>query len=586
MDPLRRSVGLPVSFPLTTPKSAEVKLPEAPAVGQCALPSEAGVIHLPPPAPLKLHPPSTHLPFVRPLHLEAEPASEPAAATKKFSQKGTLSAEDPAARRWLEQGVPFGEALAERFGIPSEGTLNGFLTRKDGEVVFGGVANLNHLAREHGSPLEVVVLPQITRNVEAMQGAADAAREKTGYPGRFLYAYATKSNYEADVVRTALEARTHYETSSTVDIGIATRLFTEGKLPPDRLIVAHGSKDSNYLEALIRFRSKGADNIVAVIDDLRELDTLLASGQTFKLGIREREAALESGSLGNDRFGLSAQRIDEMLEKLDQARREGKPPQDIVLYHAMVGRQITDPREYAELLKPSLHRYAELRKKTPSMTIFNIGGGMGTDAFSFDFHFDKEEFFRLLMNEAMETCLEHGVPPPDLMGELGRYTVANHVAHLLRVGEVKEGSAKNPADWYLLDGSLLVTAPNMMLLGKDLMLLPVDGWERPMAPVRFGSRDTCDSLDIYPAANKPPMLAPQVSEEGLTTALFGTGAYSPIIKGIGGAHHCLSREAKRIVFEEKDGQLVQRERGAQESATIERRLGYVPPAQGTRSRLA
>ena len=64
---------------------------------------------------------------------------------------------------------------------------------------------------------------------------------------------------------------------------------------------------------------------------------------------------------------------------------------------------------------------------------------------------------------------------------------------------------------------------------------------------------------------------------GLVVAVFGVGAYQQMISGRGGAHHCLSPEPRRIIFEEKDGQLVQRVEAAQTQAELMRLIGYQSP---------
>ncbi|NTW00300.1 MAG: arginine decarboxylase, partial [Oscillochloris sp.] len=105
----------------------------------------------------------------------------------------------------------YAEYMKDRHGFSGEGRLTDFLTRENDQLLLGGRANLNELAQSHGAPLEVVYTPQITTQVERMRTWAEQARGHSEYQGAFLYAYATKANFAAEAVETALAAGAHYE---------------------------------------------------------------------------------------------------------------------------------------------------------------------------------------------------------------------------------------------------------------------------------------------------------------------------------------------------------------------------------------
>jgi arginine decarboxylase len=94
-------------------------------------------------------------------------------------------------------------------------------------------------------------------------------------------------------------------------------------------------------------------------------------------------------------------------------------------------------------------------------------------------------------------------------------------------------------------------------------------------PVRLAGRRTCDSDDVYPRPERPPLMLPDLGA-GLTIAICGIGAYQQMISGRGGAHHCLSPEPARIIVGESAGRLVSRYVPQQDQATIMRLLGYQP----------
>src|SRR5262249_44394120 len=158
---------------------------------------------------------------------------------------------------------------------------------------------------------------------------------------------------------------------------------------------------------------------------------------------------------------------------------------------------------------------------------------------------------------------------PQLVGEFGRYSVADHGLHIFRVGKVKGGHPGMPP-WYLLDGSLMVALPDILIVkGQQFIVLPLNHLDAEAGPVVLGGRRTCDWDDFYPRVGTggvgeqggPDLILPLVGDGGwgmgvgkkiyhppspiphpLLLAFFGTGAYQAMLAGEGGAHHCLAPE--------------------------------------------
>ncbi|NJP05612.1 MAG: arginine decarboxylase [Chloroflexaceae bacterium] len=469
--------------------------------------------------------------------------------------------------------------LWSEYQCSGEGAMTDFLSRHDGQLYFGDTVNLNELVERYGTPLEVVYCPQITTQIRRMQAWASQARQQTHYDGRFLYAYATKANFAAETVQTALAAGAHYETSAATDVEIAGHLWQRGTLPDDRLICCNGSKETAYLEAIQKIRLDGCTNIVPVVDDLHELQVLSACPAPLQMGVRERAAGNRDGRHpGNNRFGLTASEIDTMVEHLAETSHQ------LVLYHAMIGSQVEDQDHFLATLGDSIRAYCQLRQRVPSLRYFNFGGGMPTSGYRLDFQFDYAGFLTRLMTEIKRTCQQYNVPMPDLIGEFGRYTVATHRLYLLEVGSTKAGQQGEP-DWYLVNGSLMVSMPDMLLVDdQEFVILPLDHWDQPVQPVRLAGRRTCDSDDVYPALNRPPLLLPAVGS-GMVVAVCGIGAYQQMLSGRGGAHHCLTPEPRRLIIKEVAGRTILHTTPPQDQTTIMQLLGYQPQPTATPVRI-
>lgn len=465
------------------------------------------------------------------------------------------------------------EFLQARYGLGDKGSLNEFISRRDGTLMFANV-DLKALVAEHGAPLEIAYCPLITEQIQRMQDTAAGAMAETGYAGGFIYAYATKANFSEEVVRTALKAGAHYETSSVADVRIATDLWRRGTLADERYVFCNGSKEDDYIAAILRLRLAGNANVVPVLDDLDEWESYRGSPVAMQIGVRAREYAQCSGG---DRFGVLPDEIDQVVATIPHT------PHRLVLYHAMVGSQIEDQEAWLARLTAAVEAYCELRRRVPTLHMFSFGGGMPTSAYDLGFQFDYAAFLRKLFATIAVTCARYDVPTPDVIGEFGRYTVAAHSMYVLEVGKVKAGR-DGAAPWYLLNGSLMVSAPDTLIVDdQQFIILPLDGWNDPAQAVRLGGRRTCDSDDQYPRPGAEPLMLPQ-TDGGLMIAVFGIGAYQSMISGKGGAHHCLNPEMKRIIIEQEGDQLVMRVVEAQSLNQIMTALGYRSETQPARVR--
>ncbi len=474
------------------------------------------------------------------------------------------------------------EHLAPRVG--PDGRLNDFLDMRAGRLIFAGAIDLLELVERYGTPLEISYCPLITRRVQAMHAHFAAARTRAGYGGSFVYAYATKANFVEEAVRTAITAGAHYETSSAFDVRIAHRLWKSGVLPPDRFVLCNGSKEPAYIDAILDLRTAGFTNVVPVLDDPLEFEALASCPEPLLLGLRERKDPgdlAEGITYGYDRFGM----LPAELETL--AARVATTHHRIILYHAMVGSQIEDLPFFLRELRESVAGYAKLRAHAEHLEYFDFGGGVPTGAYNLGFSFNYEAFAERLMREVAEESLAHGALIPHLVGEFGRYTVADHGVHLFRVGRVKRGQSGIPPwygdgpPWYLVDGSLMVALPDILIVkGQQFIALPLNHMNQQAGVVVLGGRRTCDSDDFYPRTGDPPLIMPLLppgdyaDPDGLQIAFFGTGAYQAMLSGEGGAHHCLAPEAPKVIIEEQAGVLVTRVIGAQTWNDVLGELGY------------
>lgn len=465
--------------------------------------------------------------------------------------------------------------------VPDGHRFNSYLYSKGGhlhmdgldlaDLFLGGGQATEALGGVMPSPLEIVFLPIIRRKIEEMRQIFDDARRELGYPGQFLYAYASKANAAEEVIRTALTAGAHHEMSSTVDVDIARLMVERGLLPADRFVICNGFKPAgtSYAANIVRFKSEH-DNLIPVLEGLSELPPLLDSGLQFNVGLRQKSyghhKAQGEMDLANSRFGFDLDGIWHAAGRVAEA-----PNLTLKLYHAMVGSQILDEADFVDRLRPPIAIYARLKQRYPTLSIFDFGGGVPV-AMTLDFDFDYKRFARLLLGALQDACAAVGVPPPDVMGEFGRYTTSEHGAHLFQVVTNKENNSQLP--WYLIDGSIMTSFPDSWALGEHFIALPLNHLDKPFQRVRLGGM-TCDSDDIYPPKKSQSPLYLPVETNGLYIGFFSIGAYQEMLGGVRGSKHCVLPEANELIIDRDDGRLAFQVISGQNADDVLRNLGYL-----------
>jgi arginine decarboxylase len=442
--------------------------------------------------------------------------------------------------------------------VPSEYRFNSYLHVRDGNLfmedldltqVLDEGQEVRGLEQTLPSPLEIVYLPLIRRQIKTMNQIFAAAIAETGYDGRFYYAYASKANAAEEIIRTTLGTGAHHEMSSTVDVSIARIMIRRGLLPPQRLIICNGFKaaGTDYARNIVRLREEH-QNVIPVLEDLAELTPLISSAKSFDVGLRQKtygpNLTTKEMEAANSRFGLNLADIWQAADTIDAA-----PNLNLRLYHAMVGSQIMNRDAFVDYLGPGIEVYARLRHRFSSLNIFDFGGGMPAPL-TLDFEFDYHAFAVRLLRLLQETCDRYQVPVPDVMGEFGRYTTAEHGAHLFKVVTVKDNGSDLP--WYIIDGSIMSSFPDSWCLGEHFICLPLNHLDRPFQRVQLGGI-TCDSDDVYPPKKSSSPLYMPVDTDGLYIGFFGIGAYQEMLGGVKGSKHCVLPEAYELLVDRDDG---------------------------------
>lgn len=420
--------------------------------------------------------------------------------------------------------------------------------------------NLYQLAQQYGTPLEVAYTDMINERVDQLKSLFKQAITASSYPGKFIYAYATKANYYSEVIATALNNCDAIETSSPYDLYIIEKLVKENMLGSKKLVICNGFKTDKYFNKILDLKKLGV-NIIPVLENKKEVDLFINKTKLqFEVGLRvniEKKAIKlfnandRLSSNVESRFGLYA---DDLEPAAEQLVRSGHLK--LKLFHFHIGGMIENISRYLEFIDDIFeHEYCPLAKKF-DIKYFDIGGGLPVQ-YDLKFNFDYKKLVYGLVETIARQAGRQNITPPSIIGEFGRYTVNDHGFSIFRINFVKPTQTEDTY-WYIINSSLMNFLPDSWALGQDFVILPLNRWHQDYCRVRLGGM-TCDPDDTYYKNEKENILyLPKIGDAGreeLLVGVFGVGAYQEMISGVGGVHHCLLPEGTELIVYKKSGKL-------------------------------
>ncbi|MGF1533319.1 MAG: arginine decarboxylase [Bernardetiaceae bacterium] len=402
---------------------------------------------------------------------------------------------------------------------------------------------LMEVIKQYGTPLRLTYLPKISAQITRAKRMMNVAMAKVDYEGDYHYCYCTKSSHFSFVLEEALKNDVHIETSSAFDINIVERLHEEGLLEKDRYIVCNGCKRPQYIENIARLIKNGFENVVVVLDNIRELDQLEAVlDRPCKIGIRIAAEEDPKFEFYTSRLGIGYKDIVPFYE----SRIKNNPMFRFEMLHFFINTGISDTAYYWSELSKCVGVYRELAKVAPYLRSLNIGGGLpikNSLSFAYDYEYILEEIIAQIKN----MCQTENVKEPDIFTEFGSFTVGESGATIFSVMEQKKQNDREV--WYMIDGSFMTSLPDSWAISKRFTLLAVNHWDAIYERVLLGGL-TCDSDDYYNSeAHRNAIYLPRYDpDDPLYIGFFHTGAYQESLGGYGGIQHCLTPAPKHVII--------------------------------------
>lgn len=439
------------------------------------------------------------------------------------------------------------DLIDQSYDFPQEG-----FSLQDSYLHFHGVS-LKDLIDKYGTPFKLFYLPRIADQIKKARRLFHQAIKKHNYKGAYKYCYCTKCCHFSYVVKKALQEGTHIETSSSFDIDLINKLYAEGEISKNTILVHNGYKTNEYIAKIIQLNKEGFKNSILVLDSKPELAKIKAQigemSGVLKIGIRMAIDEEPQSDYYTSRLGIRPAEIIDFYE--DQVKNDARI--SLKMLHFFIDSGIKDNIYYWGEFQKALQLFTQLKTICPSIKALNLGGGFpirNNLGFEYDYGYIIDE----IVGNIKTACVEAAIEEPDIFTEFGKYTVGESGAIIFSVLEQKQ---QNDSEiWYMVDNSLMNTIPDSWSILEKFILLPINKWQNEYTRVNIGGI-SCDHSDYYNSEDLNQQLFlpsyQSTEDEPLYVGFFHTGAYQDSISGYGGIKHCLI-PAPKVIIIDKDEQ--------------------------------
>jgi len=246
-----------------------------------------------------------------------------------------------------------------------------------------------------------------------------------------------------------------------------------------------------------------------------------------------------------DRFGLS----EKELKKIGKIK-------NLKILHYHIGSQIELLKDVVVPLKSAMEVYMELKKINPSLDTIDIGGGMPIP-YDRKFRYSIDSLIEGIVKFLNTFSEKHGITPPNIVCEWGRYIVAPAQITLYKVLAEKEIEKNKKRKWYVVDGSFMNDLLDTWAIHQKWHVVPVNHMDAKERTSSWLAGMTCDSDDKYTGQGSYvllPRLSSLSAGEGLYLAILDSGAYQDALA----SHHCLLSSPVKLLAQNGDVKIIRK----------------------------
>lgn len=333
---------------------------------------------------------------------------------------------------------------ADYFGVGELGHVEVKPSRQKGGDLFELMKLL--VAQGIEAPILIRFNGIIRDRIRRLSEAFRAAIQEFQYSNQHRMVFPIKVNPERHVVETVQQAGKDYNMG--LEVGSKPELIAVLALEsnPDTLLLCNGYKDLEYVSLALMAKKLGRQTLI-IIEQFYELKLVLDAAEKLgveaDIGFRMKLSNKGSGkwqSSGGEhsKFGLFSHEIISCVEILQEAGKVHWAK----LLHFHLGSQVTTIESIKKVLKEATRMYTELAAVLPSLSIFDVGGGLAVDydgsqsVSESSMNYTMEEYARDVVFSIGEACKLAGVRAPIIVTESGRAIVSHHAVLITEVIDV------------------------------------------------------------------------------------------------------------------------------------------------------
>ena len=281
----------------------------------------------------------------------------------------------------------------------------------------------------------LIRFPDIIRSqMDKLVTCFDKAIKEYGYKGSYQGVFPVKVNQQSYVVKDIIKyGNSHQfglEVGSKPELLIALSLLDS----PDRIIVANGFKDGEYIKTAL-LSLKAGIRIFIVVERLEELNIILQTAKSLKvkpyIGFRIKLNTQAHGKWAESsgfksKFGLTNSDLMQALVIL----KEQKALESLKLLHFHIGSQVPSIQPIKSAIRESARIMTELFRAGAKIEYMDVGGGLGVDYDGSGLspsstNYSAQEYVNDVVYHLQSVCDENNCPHPHIISESGRFLVAH-----------------------------------------------------------------------------------------------------------------------------------------------------------------
>ncbi|QQR80455.1 MAG: biosynthetic arginine decarboxylase [Deltaproteobacteria bacterium] len=285
-------------------------------------------------------------------------------------------------------------------------------------------------------PIQIRFQDLLRHRVRAINLAFRNAIEEQNYPNVYKGVFPIKVNQLREVVEEILDAGKEF--NHGIEVGSKPELVAALAVNDnsESLIVCNGYKDNHFIR-LALLAQKFGRKVILVMEKVDEVERVIQVAKQVEvepmIGIRIRLASKSSGKWAdsggeNAKFGLSSPEALEAWEVLQEAGLG----QCLKMIHFHIGSQVPDIMNIKQAVREATRYYAKFVQIGAKLEYLDVGGGLGIDydgsasTYNSSTNYSLEEYASTIIYNTKDVCEQEKVPPPTIVSESGRSTVAHH----------------------------------------------------------------------------------------------------------------------------------------------------------------